>query len=183
MKELPDDDLMRLFRNGQEAAFQELFNRHHAAVYNFSRMMLQDNLLAEDALQETFLSVVRSARKYVPQGAFRTWLMRIARNRCLNMLACQHTRRAGLFAHVDVPANAASPVDLACAAERLALVQHALADLSDSQREAVWLYAFDSMSYEDIAQILDVPINTVKTLIHRGRAALARALEEGEGVA
>jgi RNA polymerase sigma-70 factor (ECF subfamily) len=94
--ELTDDDLMRLFADGDDDAFQALFDRHFRAVYNFANSMLNNPQRAQDVLQETFLTVVRSAQRYEPRGHFRTWLLRICRNRCLNLLESDRVRREAL---------------------------------------------------------------------------------------
>ena len=78
--ELTDDDLMAMYRKGDADAFDTLFDRHYAAVYNFARRMLLDSHRAEDVLQETFLAVMRTAEHYPSKGFFRTWLLRICRS-------------------------------------------------------------------------------------------------------
>ncbi|MBN2308105.1 MAG: RNA polymerase sigma factor [Candidatus Hydrogenedentes bacterium] len=176
-----DDELMRRYVEGDEAAFHMLFDRYRALVYNFARYMLNDPFRAEDILQDTFLSVARSAPRYRPEGRFRTWLLRIVRNRCLNLLEADRARRAATIRErPEFPAIETSPGRRIEAAERMAAVREALSRLPERQREALVLYGFDSMSYDEIAGVLDVPINTVKTIIHRGRAALARAIQDKE---
>lgn len=176
MNDPSDDDLLLRYREGDEEAFRMLFDRYRGLVYNFARLMLGDAHRAEDLLQETFLSVVRAADRYEPRGHFRTWLLRMARNRCLNWLESERIRRVNL---TDV-STALAPVTSPEIPETVGIVQHAIRRLPERQREAIVLYAFDSMSYQEIARVLDVPVNTVKTLIHRGRATLARALEAAE---
>lgn len=176
-----DDDLVLMYREGQVEAFDVLFDRYYVSVYNFARMMLRESAAAEEILQETFLSVARSARTYEPRGTFRTWLMRIARNRCLNRLESQRTRReifvddqAGVV--LQYPSREPSPPEMVLADEQMALIRQAMQNLPDRQREAISLYAFEEMTYQQIADVLDLPINTVKTLIHRARASLAETL-------
>jgi RNA polymerase sigma-70 factor (ECF subfamily) len=180
MQDLSDDELMRLYREGSHDAFRTLFERYRAPVYNLARIMLNDPCRAEDLLQEAFVAVARAARRYEPRGRFRSWLLRIVRNRCLNLLESDRVRRAIAVEGdpwVEPSARASSRVETA---EQMTLVRKAIAGLPDRQREALTLYAFDCMSYQEIATVLDMPINTVKTMIHRGRAALARAVEEAQ---
>ena len=181
METLSDDDLIRMYRQGDAEAFDTLFDRHHRSVYGFARTMLREPGAAEDVLQETFLSVARTAAKYTPRGRFRAWLMRIVRNRCLNRIESRRLRRAVLAAGapdvVDLPAREPPPARQVQADEQRRIVRAAVADLPDRQREAIALYAFEQMTYREIAEVLQMPINTVKTLIHRARANLARALE------
>ena len=179
--DISDDDLVRMYAEGDESAFDMLFGRYCAAVYNFACVMIHDSHKAEEILQETFLAVIRALPAYTPQGKFKNWLLRIARNRCLNRIEAE--RSARVVADDTVldalsPASALpSPSDRAQAHEREARIRRAVAGLPDRQREAIALYAFEQMRYEDIARTLEVPVNTVKTLIHRGRATLAQELE------
>ena len=181
MDDLSDDELLSMYANGDPEAFDTLFDRHRAPVYNFACTMLNDFARAEDVMQETFLSVARAAKKYEPRGRFRTWIMRIARNQCLNRIESERRRRAAMadssLDFIVPPSSEPSPPQQIEANEQMAAVRRAISDLPERQREAIALYAFEQMQYREIAQVLDMPINTVKTLIHRARASLARALD------
>ena len=181
MEHVSDDDLIRLYRDGDAEAFDTLFDRHHASVYNFARTMLGDSGGPDEVLQETFLAVAQNAGRYAARGRFRPWLMRIARNLCLNRIRSDRLRRAamagGEIELVDPACHAAGPAEIVDADEQTAIIRDAIAQLPDNQREAIALYAFEQMSYRRIAEIMDTPINTVKTLIRRGRARLAQKLE------
>jgi RNA polymerase sigma-70 factor (ECF subfamily) len=178
---LTDDDLFLMFREGQAEAFDVLFDRHYVSVYNFARTMVREPGAAEEILQEAFLAVARAVKTYEPRGAFRTWLLRIVRNRCLNRLEAQRARQglvtdgaAGMV--LQYPSREPSPAERAMADEQMEVVRRAMLGLAERQREAIALYAFEGLSYRQIAEVLDVPINTVKTLIHRARAGLAEAV-------
>jgi len=179
--DVSDDDLILMYRKGDADAFDALFDRYHAAVYRFARTMLGNAAAAEGVLQETFLAVARTARRYEPRGRFRTWLMRIVRNRCLNRLESERARRrmvqeSGLV--VEPASPGPSPAERAERNEEMRRVRVALAGLPERQREALALYAFEHLSYQEIAAVLGAPLNTVKTLIHRARAGIAAAVEE-----
>jgi RNA polymerase sigma-70 factor (ECF subfamily) len=188
MEQVSDDDLMRLYGDGDADAFDALFDRHYASVYNFARTMLGNRGGPDEVLQETFLAVAQNAEKYAPRGRFRPWLMRIARNLCLNRIQADRLRRAAMAGSdlvlTDRAAESVGPAETVDSDERTAAIRAAIAALPDSQREAITLYAFEQMSYREIAEVMEAPINTVKTLIRRGRASLARKLEslprEGE---
>lgn len=191
MNTASDDRLMYVLRHGGEderrSAFDELFGRYRGLTYNFAKLMLRDASHAEEVLQEAFLAVVRAAQRpvgnggYDPRGEFRAWLMRIVRNACTNV---QRTRgkESRTFlqdaAFDEVADGAPSPARRAETAERVEQARGAVEALRERQREAVVLYAYNALSYKEIAIAMGVPVNTVKTLIHRGRAAVARALEE-----
>ena len=182
MDELTDDDLVRMYRDGDADAFDVLFDRHHVAVYNLARTMLDGVHHADDVLQETFLRVARAARTYSPQGRFRPWLMRIARNLCINRLKRERAQRAALaeagFRRADGEADGPGPAELAERADQAERLRRLIADLPERQREALALYAFEGASYREVGRTMDVPLGTVKTLIHRARASLAGAYEE-----
>ena len=180
-----DDELLAMFCEGDADAFDALFDRHHAGVYHFARLMLGGGHDAEDVMQDAFLAVARSARTYKPRGRFRPWLMRIARNLCLNRLQAERARRRVLAADGEAlpePASDSPPApDVLEWDEGMRAVYGAVRGLPERQREALALYAFEGMRYKEITEALQLPMGTVKTLIHRARANLARALENGEG--
>jgi RNA polymerase sigma-70 factor (ECF subfamily) len=178
--EIPDDELISLYRNGDAEAFDVLFGRYYRSVYNFALYMLSNSGRAEDVLQESFLAVARAAKRYEPRGQFRTWLMRIVRNRCLNEIESERVRRivsteSGSVT-LDGPSREPTPLQRLEMAELTAAVTREIGRLPQRQREALVLYAFEEMTYREIAEVLDLPINSVKTLIHRARAALAETL-------
>jgi RNA polymerase sigma-70 factor (family 1) len=180
---ISDDDLISMYRNGDAEAFEVLFDRYYRSVFNFALYMVHDSGRAEDILQETFLAVARTAKRYEPKGHFRTWLMRIVRNRCLNCLEAERVRREVLKeAAVDAPDACNDPTPEQCvqADELSGQLRRLVMDLPERQREAIVLFAFEKMSYQEIAESLDLPLNTVKTLIYRARAELARSLETEE---
>jgi len=185
MERISDDDLIRMYREGDAEAFDTLFDRYYTSVYNFARTMLGGAGGAEEVLQETFLAVAQTARTYTPRGRFRAWLMRIVRNRCLNRIESRRRQRAALAGSsldvVEIASDDPPPARQAEANEQRAILRAAVASLPDRQREAIALYAFEQMTYREIAEVLEVPTNTVKTLIHRARANLARSLESPQG--
>ncbi|NLW49596.1 MAG: RNA polymerase sigma factor [Candidatus Brocadiaceae bacterium] len=180
-----DDELLAMFREGDLDAFDALFDRHHVDVYHFACLMLNGRNDAEDVLQDTFLAVARSARAYSPRGRFRPWLMRIARNLCLNRLHSERLRRRVLAADGDFPDESASGAPAAPELlewdEGMRAVHEAVRALPERQREALALYAFEGMTYGEVSEALQAPMGTVKALIHRARAALALALNHDQG--
>ena len=176
-----DDELIRLYCEGDGDALEALFDRHYVSVFNFARVMLRDAEAAEEVLQDTFLAAARAAPQYRGAGRFKAWLLAIARNRCLTRLIAEKARTARLtrvdLALEDSPAPGDLPPQQLQASETAEAIRAAIGRLSDRQREAIALYAFEQMSCAQIAEVLDVPVNTVKTLIHRARASLARMIK------
>jgi RNA polymerase sigma-70 factor (ECF subfamily) len=175
-----DDDLMLMFAQGDQRAFDALFARHHASVYNFAVTMLHNAHEAEEILQDTFLAVIRAAAHYRAEGRFQAWLMRIVRNRCLDRIEAEKRSPVAadpeIVSAVEAQTRTPSPFENTSRNEREVLARRAIATLPERQREALTLFVFEDMRYEDIAQVLELPVGTVKTLLHRGRASLARRI-------
>jgi len=182
MHGLDDDSLVDLFQGGAVDAFDALFARYHRMVFNYARLMTGDQQTAEDILQETFVTVAKSADHYEPTGRFRSWLMTICRNRCLAVLERFRTRQRLMaesgFELVRAPTTPVSAEDGFAHKEDLSRLRDHLKELPEASREALVLYAFDSLTYAEIAHVVGRPINTVKTLIRRARIALADRLAE-----
>ncbi len=180
MNDITDDDLIRMYRDGDADAFDVLFQRYHTSVYNFARSILGDFGGAEEIMQDTFMAIAKTARNYQPQGRFKSWLMRIVRNRSLNRLESERRRRTAFvqsgLEFVDPVDDDPTPADNAAHHDQTALLRRLMKKLPDRQREALSLHAFEQMGYRDIAEILEVPLNTVKTLIYQARGRLANEL-------
>jgi RNA polymerase sigma-70 factor, ECF subfamily len=181
---IDDDELMLRFAAGDGQAFEVLFARYHGAVYGYAASLLHDAARAEDVLQEVFLIVIREVNRYRPGGTFRAWLLRLCRNQCLNLLAARQR-------HALVLADPTSAPD-ACPAESPVAEHHLLVSddltwllarlerLPAAQREALLLVAREGLGYAEAATVMDLPLNSVKTLIHRARGQLAQwRREEG----
>jgi RNA polymerase sigma-70 factor (ECF subfamily) len=154
---------------GDERAFGELVGRYHARLRAYVTRMLGDAHLAEDALQETWLDVFRSAPRLRDAGAFRGWLYRLARDRVYRVL-----RGLG---------RATEPLDEQVAAEEEVavvepeLVHEALDHLAPAHREVLWLRYVEQMSYEQVAGVVGCAVGTVRSRIHYAKRALRRAIE------
>ena len=188
MDDVSDERLMMMFREGSAEGFDLLFAKYHGAVHRFITHLVRDAASADDLLQEVFLRVARAAPTYRPTAKFRTWLFRIARNCCLNAIEGSRIRqgiqaelaREGRFpSDASPPGREPSPDECAEANETMHRLRNALGQLAERQREALVLYAMEGMAYREIALVMEIPVNTVKTLIHRARDALAERLADG----
>jgi RNA polymerase sigma-70 factor (ECF subfamily) len=175
----PDAELVRRFLAGDAQAFGELVLRHERRVYAVCLRVLGNAEDAADATQDTLLSVVRKLDGFRGEAAFTTWLHRIALNVCYD-----HLRRAqrGPVLHRllddDLPEREqGEPVpDHADAVADERMIAAALGEVPEDFRIAIVLADMQDLPYEEIAKVLDLPIGTVKSRVHRGRIALARAL-------
>lgn len=167
---------------GDNGAFEALFEQYRNLVYKTAILMLNDPQDAEDVLQEVFVRVYRSLDTYDPaRGAFTTWLHRLTTNACLNWHRRRKSRpRLVAMSQVD-PSRLSQPPSDVRTAESID-VRAALRGLNDRLRVTVVLrYGWD-MTYAEIAQVLDLPIGTVKSRLHRAMNLLAVELgSEGEG--
>ena len=158
-------------------AFGLLIRRHEPGLIRFATRMLGSRDAAADAVAEGFVRAYRHLASCRDPARFRMWVYRIVSNRCKSHLA---RRPTGDMSLEEAPA-VADPGDAEAAlerAERLALVERALAMLSPEQREAFVLKHVEGMSYEEMAAATGARIPTLKMRVHRAREALLKALEE-----
>lgn len=155
---------MLLVRGGVPDALGELFRRHHERVYAFCYRMVGDRATAEDVCQEVFLRVLRFRHGYRARAAFTTWLLRIARNSCLDALRRSDRERRAL-ATQRVESEVA--MDGRPNEEDVARVQEALARLAPKDREVLVLSRYHDLPVAAIAEICGASVSAVKVRIHR----------------
>ena len=165
---------------GDQYAFAQLVTRYQRQVYNLAYRMLQNAQDAEDATQEAFLRTYRALPSFKVGKKFSSWLLSITSNLCIDVL---RRRRYIWLSLEDVSFRLASstaedPDRRVLRQEHTDQVQQLLHCLSDKYRLVVILRYWYDMSYKEIAETMDLNLNTVKTRLHRARHMLARALEE-----
>lgn len=174
-----DAALARLAADGDRDAAGALIDRHQAIVRHFLRRLTGCDATADDLAQETFIRMLRYAHRYDKQYAMRTWLLTIARRLYIN-----HGRSARRTrATADWPrlaSNEPQPLERLAEAEdtrRLrSLLDEGIQQLTSAQREALLLFHQQGLTIEDAAAVMELPPNTVKSHLHRGRAALREKL-------
>jgi len=178
-----DEDLVRRFRAGDPGAFTELVRRHQQRVYSLCVRMLGDAEAAADVAQDTFLAVLRKIDGFRGDSAFTTWLHRVAVNACYDELRRKQRRPMLHVIPEDSPEREPGPavVDHADEVAGTSDAAAALASIPDEFRVALVLADVQDLAYAEIARVLDVPVGTVKSRVHRGRIALAAALGIGSG--
>lgn len=165
---------------GDVDAFGRLVQHYQGAVYNLAYRMLGERMEAEDAAQEAFLRAFRHLRRYDPARPFRTWLLAIAANLCIDRLR----RQRPVVELERVVLQATLPGPEAALAQRQAQerVQQLLLTLPPESRAAVTLRYWYDCSYEEIAAMTGMTESAVKARLHRARRDLARLLEGTEDV-
>jgi RNA polymerase sigma-70 factor, ECF subfamily len=170
-----DESLLAAHLRGDPSAFGVLVTRHERRIYGLCLRILGNREDAEDATQEAFLAALRKATSFRRAAAFSTWLYRIAVNAATDQARRRGRSRATTLDPED--AGVADPgVDLGEAVTAAVAVQTALTKVPEEFRVAVVLCDLYRVPYADAAQILEVPVGTVKSRVFRGRAALAACL-------
>jgi RNA polymerase sigma-70 factor (ECF subfamily) len=174
--ELTDGELIRRIGNGDGSAFELLYQRYARSVFGLALRRLGDRGRAEDAVQETFASVWRSARSYRPErGPGAPWLYTVARNAIIDRLR-QRTEPAAEAPDEAAPyAGPAEQAEIDWVAWR---VHRALEELPDAERRVIELAYWGGLSQSEISDFLGTPLGTVKTRTRSGLSRLADLLEK-----
>jgi RNA polymerase sigma-70 factor (ECF subfamily) len=159
-----DEALMLEFQGGSRAAFEELFARYRKPLYGFFGRRLHNPERAEDLTQETFLAVIRAASRYEPRALVRTYLYGIA----LKLLAAERRK----FLTSSTPGQSAPERKADGTPDSTLWVRQAMEKLDAPDREILMLREYEQLSYSGIAELLRIPVNTVRSRLFRSRLAL-----------
>jgi RNA polymerase sigma-70 factor (ECF subfamily) len=189
LRELTDQDVVLRAREGQEAAYRELIRRYERPVFSLIYRMVRDRETAEDLAQETFIKVLNAIASYRPEFKFSSWVFKIANNtaidhlrrRELDTLSLQGSPHASTPDAIEattlqVSDGSETPLDEVEARELGAEIEVAINQLRPEYRSCILLRHVEGRPYEEIAEMLDLPLGTVKTYIHRARHELREAL-------
>jgi RNA polymerase sigma-70 factor (ECF subfamily) len=179
--------LMQRVKNGDTDAFQELVEIHQHRVVGTVAKMLGDETEAEDVAQQVFVRVWRSAARYEPTAKFTTWLFKITRNLVFNEM---RRRKRHVAVSLDQPRDtederplqaadhsSKSPDTAVLDEEMMGAIQKAIEELPETQRMAIVLRRYEETPYEEIAEILELSIPAVKSLLFRARTELREKLK------
>jgi RNA polymerase sigma-70 factor (ECF subfamily) len=174
----PDDLLVRRAANGDDGAFTELVRRHERRVFAVAMRMLGREEDALDATQDTLITVYRKVGQFRGESAFTTWLHRITMNACYDILRKKARQPMLHVAGEDDPERDPGPPveDHAASVAGGIDAARALRDVPEDFRAVLILADVHDLPYDEIAEILEIPIGTVKSRVHRGRISLARAM-------
>jgi RNA polymerase sigma-70 factor, ECF subfamily len=166
-----DEQLMLAFAGGSAEAFSELFSRYKQPVFGFFRRRVADPAQAEELAQETFLAVLRASLRYEPRALFRTYLYAVA----FRILRA-YRRKAAFRAAFLGAAGAYREPTVRNATDIDVLLRQTMTKLERTDREILMLREFEQLSYAEIAELLNLPVNTVRSRLFRARAALRELL-------
>jgi RNA polymerase sigma-70 factor (ECF subfamily) len=186
---LTDQEVVLLARSGREAAYRELIRRYERPVFALLFRMVRDRELAEDLSQETFIKALNAIESYRPEFKFSSWIFKIANNAAIDHLRRREldtlsldgsphaaTPEAMQATALQIGARQESPLDTVEAKELGSEIEAAIGRLRPEYRSCILLRHVEGRAYEEIAEILDLPLGTVKTYIHRARNELRQAL-------
>lgn len=186
---MQNDILIHRAAKGDEAAFEQLLTQHEKSVYNLCLRMTGNPEDAMDVSQEVFLRVWKNLGSYQFDAAFSTWLFRIASNACIDFLRAKKRRNDvsltmqdendGEDKELAVPDETPLPEEQLLAKEQQRAVMKAMSELPPDFREILQLRVVEGLPYEEIAEILDIKVGTVKSRLARARNQLRKNLEDG----
>jgi len=164
-------------QDGDRAALTALVERHEPRVRRLAGYLLNDPQDAEDAAQEALAKVLTRIDQFRGEARFATWLYSLVTNTCRDLGERQRRRQHQALETAPEVASSLGPHDLACQREQRAELARELEGLSNDQRHVMVMKDVLALSYEEIAEVLEMPVGTVKCHAHRGRARMRRALE------
>ena len=178
MAEDTDQELVKRVQKGDQAAFDMLFARYQVKILNLISRYVRDSEEVRDVAQEAFIKAYRALPRFRGDSAFYTWLYRIAINTAKNHLVSRSRRPPSSDVDIedadyrddaDMLREAEDPESALARDQLSATINQALTDLPDDLRSALTLREFDGLSYEQIADILECPVGTVRSRIFRAR--------------
>ncbi len=191
----PDESLMLRYQQGDKSAFPVLVRRHQQALFNFAFRQVRMPQLAEDVVQETFVRVVQNAADFKHEARFTTWVYTITRNLCIDQLRKRALRKHPSLDQAsgeegDGPTLGEQTADPRASVEREATgtelkerIARAVDKLPDDQREVFLMREVSNLPFKEIAEITNVPENTVKSRMRYALERLQEALAEYEDYA
>ena len=180
-----DKELVKRVQNGDRRAFDLLFSRYQHKIVNLVGRYLRDSEDVQDVVQEAFIKAFRALPRFRGDSAFYTWLYRIAINTAKNHIVARSRRPPGSdvevedaehFDGADALRDLENPEAELAKDQLSAEIDAAIADLPDDLRSAVTLREFDGLTYEQIAEIMECPVGTVRSRIFRAREAIDKRI-------
>jgi RNA polymerase sigma-70 factor (ECF subfamily) len=184
-----DQDLIALARKGSEKAYRELLDRYQRPVFSLVYRMVRDRELAEDLSQETFIKVFNHLDRYNPSYKFSSWIFKIASNLAIDALRKKELKTVSIdgsrhaetaeeveSSRITVESGDENPEERLEAKELGQEIEQAIGGLRSEYRTAILLRHVEGRPYEEIAEIMGIPLGTVKTYIHRARGELRETL-------
>lgn len=175
---LSDEALVALAARSEQLALAELYDRYGRPAYGLALRVLRDEALAEDAVQEAFLALWRTASRFMPErGTASTWILTLVHRRAVDLVRREERRRADTLEQAPEPGGGAADEEAWLHLQR-ERVQHALKQLPDQQREAIELAYYAGFTQSELAERLGQPLGTIKSRMFMGLSRLRELLGE-----
>ncbi len=176
---LSDEALVALAARSEQLALAELYDRFGRPAYGLALRILRDEALAEDAVQEAFLALWRTAARFVPErGKASTWILTLVHRRAVDLVRREEHRRADALEHAPEPESLDTVEEEAWLRLQRERVQDALRKLPDQQREAIELAYYGGFTQSELAERLGQPLGTIKSRMFMGLGRLRELLGE-----
>jgi RNA polymerase sigma factor (sigma-70 family) len=177
---LSDEALVALAARAEQSALAELYDRYGRAAYGLALRILRDETLAEDAVQEAFLALWRTASRFVPErGKASTWILTLVHRRAVDVVRHEERRRTDTLEGAPEPDSGTGVDEEAWLRLQRERVQSALRQLPDQQREALELAYYGGFTQSELAERLGQPVGTIKSRMFNGLARLRELLGDG----
>ena len=178
----PDEALVKEVLNGNDDAFRVLIERYQKPIFNMAFRMCGDYDEAADLAQEAFLQIYRVLDKYDPNKKFFSWMYRVSHNICVNVL---NKRPKNVVGMDEIRENSlytedpmAQPEKYYSNQELRSKIDQAILNLPDTYHDVIYMRFVHNLSYQQIADVMGLPISTIETRIYRGKALLQKELKE-----
>lgn len=191
LRDKTDQEVVEFAKNGAEEAYRELIRRYERPVFSLIFRMVRNRELAEDLSQETFVKVLKAVQSYRPEFKFSSWVFKIANNAAIDHIRKRELDTLSLEGspHADTPElieatalqiseRGESQLDEVANRELGGTIERAVEALRPEYRSCILLRHVEGRTYEEIAEILNLPLGTVKTYIHRARNELRILLKD-----
>ena len=181
-----DTRLAKLARKGDQRAFAEIVDLYTDKLYHMSYRMTGNRQEAEDVVQDAFLRVFSNLDRYDENQKFSTWIYRIATNLCIDRLRkrkrvysldAESSEHEGLDGYSMLPGDHRTPESELMLSETQRIIHEAIGTLPPKYKSVMVLRYLQELSLQEISQVLDIPVTTVKTRVHRGREFMRKKLE------
>jgi RNA polymerase sigma-70 factor (ECF subfamily) len=175
------EELITRISQGDREALTDLYEQNRQSLLSYLRLLTSDNGLAEEILQDTLLAVWAGASNFGGRSSGRTWLFSIARRRARDLLRRRAVPLADLSVLTTIPSREPEPADAVMAGETTDALTNAFGRMSPAHQEVLNLTFVHGLSYQELSEVLNIPIGTVKSRLFSAKRELRERLNESEG--
>ena len=173
-----DEELFKSFQEGNQRAFETIFQRYRGPIFDYLLWLIRDQAIAEEIFQEAFLHLFRRTSQFDSSRSFRPWFFRVAHNRAMDFFRKNPERGNLEKLQEEFPQPAPSPEDLVLRAESVRRLDRMLHLLSEEHRSVLLLKFKEDLTYEEIAEVIDCPVGTAKSRMHHAIKNLQDLMEK-----